>query len=170
MRPCRKLIAGIVLTGGGALLSHIEKLSEYHTGLPTRIGIPIEPLAHGYAENLSSPIYATAIGLLMKGIEDREKGRIVLPTTLLEEIPAAKEKISTPKLVTLDAQKSLTISWCKKRKRAGEVQMCDPSRFIAELPTADVKHFGNPFNDPDVSREFGKSKMAGIRAMLNKSG
>jgi ATP-dependent DNA helicase Rep len=67
------------------------------------------------------------------------------------------------------AQKSLTISWCKKRKRAGEVQMCDPSRFIAELPKDDVKHFGNPFNDPDVSREFGKSKMAGIKAMLSKN-
>ena len=67
------------------------------------------------------------------------------------------------------AQKSLTISWCKKRKRAGEVQMCEPSRFISELPSADVRHFGNPFNDPEVSKEFGKSKMAGIRAMLNKT-
>jgi ATP-dependent DNA helicase Rep len=66
------------------------------------------------------------------------------------------------------AQKSLNISWCKKRKRAGEVQMCEPSRFIAELPTADVRHFGNPFNDPEVSRDFGKSKMANIHAMLNK--
>jgi ATP-dependent DNA helicase Rep len=67
------------------------------------------------------------------------------------------------------AQKSLNISWCKKRKRAGEMQMCEPSRFISELPTSDVKHFGNPFNDPDVSKEFGKSKMANIRAMLNKA-
>ncbi|MES2546518.1 MAG: UvrD-helicase domain-containing protein [Pseudomonadota bacterium] len=67
------------------------------------------------------------------------------------------------------AQKSLNISWCKKRKRAGEVQMCEPSRFIAELPTADIRHFGNPFNkDPEVSKDFGKSKMASIRAMLNK--
>ena len=66
------------------------------------------------------------------------------------------------------AQKSLTISWCKKRKRAGEVQMCEPSRFIAELPNGDLKHFGNPFNDPEVSKEFGKSKMASIRAMLGK--
>jgi ATP-dependent DNA helicase Rep len=66
------------------------------------------------------------------------------------------------------AQKSLNISWCKKRKRAGEVQMCEPSRFIAELPTTDVRHFGNPFNDPEVSRDFGKSKMANIHAMLNK--
>ena len=67
------------------------------------------------------------------------------------------------------AQKSLNISWCKKRKRAGEVQMCEPSRFISELPSADVKHFGNPFNDVDVSKEFGQSKLAAIKAMLSKN-
>ncbi len=66
------------------------------------------------------------------------------------------------------AQKSLNISWCKKRKRAGEIQMCEPSRFIAELPKDDVRHFGNPFNDPEASKDFGKSKMASIRAMLAK--
>ena len=64
------------------------------------------------------------------------------------------------------AQKSLNISWCKKRKRAGEMEMCEPSRFIAELPKGDVRHFGNPFNDPEVSKDFGKEKMANIRAML----
>ena len=65
------------------------------------------------------------------------------------------------------AQKSLNISWCKKRKRAGEIQMCEPSRFIAELPKDDLRHFGNPFNkDSETSRDFGKSKMANIRAML----
>ena len=66
------------------------------------------------------------------------------------------------------AQKSLTISWCKKRKRAGEMQMCEPSRFIAELPTADVRHFGNTFNDPEISKDFGKERMANIHAMLAK--
>ncbi len=67
------------------------------------------------------------------------------------------------------AQKSLNISWCKKRKRAGEMQMCEPSRFISELPKDDVRHFGNPFNkDPEASKDFGKSKMANIRAMLGK--
>lgn len=64
------------------------------------------------------------------------------------------------------AKKSLNISWCKKRKRAGEMQMCEPSRFIAELPKGDVRHFGNPFNDPEISKDFGKAKMANIRAML----
>jgi len=64
------------------------------------------------------------------------------------------------------AQKSLNISWCKKRKRAGEMEMCEPSRFIAELPKDDVRHFGNPFNDSEISKDFGKQKMANIRAML----
>ena len=65
------------------------------------------------------------------------------------------------------AQKSLNISWCKKRKRAGEMEMCEPSRFIAEIPKDDLRHFGNPFNkDPEASKDFGKSKMANIRAML----
>jgi cell division protein FtsA len=73
----RKLIGGIVLTGGGALLNNIEKLTAYRTGMSTRIGIPVEHLAHGYNEALSSPIYSTAIGLLMKGIEDRANGKIV---------------------------------------------------------------------------------------------
>ncbi len=65
------------------------------------------------------------------------------------------------------AQKTLNISWCKKRKRAGEIEMCEPSRFIEELPKDDVRHFGNPFNqNAEASRDFGKSKMANIRAML----
>ena len=64
------------------------------------------------------------------------------------------------------AQKSLNISWCKKRKRAGEMEMCEPSRFIAELPKDDVRHFGNPFNDSEANKDFGKEKMANIRAML----
>lgn len=72
-----KLIAGIVLTGGGSLLNHIEKLTSFYTGMDTRIGVPIEHLAHGYSEQLSSPVYSTAIGLLLKGINDVEEGRVV---------------------------------------------------------------------------------------------
>lgn len=81
----RKLIAGVVLTGGGALLSHIDKLCEYHTGMSTRIGLPVEKLAHGYSERLSSPVFATSIGLLLKGIEDFEKGRVVYETKAREK-------------------------------------------------------------------------------------
>jgi len=64
------------------------------------------------------------------------------------------------------AQKSLHISWCRKRKRAGETESCEPSRFIAELPQDDVRHSGQPSSDPAASKEHGKERMAQIRAML----
>lgn len=66
------------------------------------------------------------------------------------------------------AQKSLNISWCRKRKRAGETEACEPSRFIEELPTDDIRHFGAANQDPAASKEMAKEKMAQIRAMLGK--
>lgn len=67
----QKLIGGIVLTGGGSLLKNIDKLTSYHTGMEARIGRPIEKLAHGYQSELKSPIYSTAIGLLLKAAKSR---------------------------------------------------------------------------------------------------
>lgn len=68
----KKLIAGIVVTGGGAQLKHIVQLVEYITGMDTRIGYPNEHLAEG-SEGITSPMFATAVGLLMKGLEKQEK-------------------------------------------------------------------------------------------------
>jgi len=65
-----KLIAGIVLTGGGSLLKDIEVLAENHTLLSPRIGKPIEHLAHGYTSQIASPIYSTAVGLLSIAIDN----------------------------------------------------------------------------------------------------
>lgn len=68
----KKMIAGIVLTGGGAMLKHLRQLVEYMTGMDTRIGYPNEHLAKG-AEEISSPIFATSVGLVIKGLEQFEK-------------------------------------------------------------------------------------------------
>jgi len=68
-----KLIAGLVLTGGGSLLKNINLLAERHTGISSRIGQPIDHLAHGYGQDLASPIYSTAIGLLINTIENAER-------------------------------------------------------------------------------------------------
>jgi cell division protein FtsA len=68
----RKLIAGIVVTGGGAMLKHLSQLIEYMTGYDTRIGYPNEHLAKGN-EELKSPMYATAVGLVICGINESEK-------------------------------------------------------------------------------------------------
>ena len=67
----KKLIGGIVLTGGGSQLKHLKQLVEYVTGMDTRIGFPGEHLA-GDTKN-SSPIFSTAVGLVMKAIENNDK-------------------------------------------------------------------------------------------------
>ena len=64
-----KLIAGIVLTGGGAQLKHIKQLTEYITGMSTRIGYANEHLAKGNPEEISHPSYATAVGLVLRGLK-----------------------------------------------------------------------------------------------------
>ncbi len=79
-----KLIAGIVLTGGGAQIKHLKQLVEYITGMDTRIGYPNEHLAGDSDEQLSSPIYATSVGLLMSGLNKLEQGQRI-PEKISEE-------------------------------------------------------------------------------------
>lgn len=69
----KKLIAGIVLTGGGSQLKHIKQLVEYVTGMDTRIGYPNEHLASQSDDEFSSPAYATAVGLVLKGVHSDRK-------------------------------------------------------------------------------------------------
>ena len=65
----KKLIAGIVLTGGGSQLKHLKQLVEYITGMDTRIGYPNEHLAGDTDKETASPLFATAVGLVMNASE-----------------------------------------------------------------------------------------------------
>jgi cell division protein FtsA len=78
----KKLIAGIVITGGGAQLKHLPQLVEFVTGLDCRVGYPNEHLAKNEVlpkniyEELQSPTFATGIGLLIKGIQKMEYNNV----------------------------------------------------------------------------------------------
>lgn len=77
----KKLIAGIVVTGGGAQLKHITQLFEFITGMTTRIGLPTEHLANtNTIDSIISPMYSTGIGLVMKGFEGVDTNRPVETT------------------------------------------------------------------------------------------
>ena len=69
----RKLIAGIVLTGGGAQLKNIVQLTEFITGMDTRIGYPNHHLSDNVPEAMALPMYATGIGLVIRGLEKYPK-------------------------------------------------------------------------------------------------
>jgi len=107
----KKLFAGIVLTGGGSQLKHIVQLVEYITGMDTRIGYPDEHLADNSDPKLTSPIYATAIGLVMNAIENQAeeqfkkrleelKAQEVTEADDRAEIPAEQPVNKTEKVIT----------------------------------------------------------------------
>lgn len=64
-----KLSAGIVITGGGAMLRHLTQLFRFRTGMDVRIGYPNAHLAGNVSDDINQPLYATSVGLLMKGYE-----------------------------------------------------------------------------------------------------
>jgi len=81
----KKLIAGIVLTGGGAQLKHIDQLTEFITGMATRIGYPNEHLANDVVDEMASPMYATGVGLVIEGISRFDYEKVKENKSLLKD-------------------------------------------------------------------------------------
>ena len=67
-----KLMTGIVLTGGGAQIRNLKQLAAFITGKETRIGYPNEHLGSESKDAVVSPMYATGVGLVLKGFEYAE--------------------------------------------------------------------------------------------------
>lgn len=67
-----KLVAGIVITGGGSQLQYMKQAVEFVTGVDTRLGLPGEHLASGMVEEVNFPMYATGTGLVVMGLESFE--------------------------------------------------------------------------------------------------
>ena len=65
------LPGGIVLSGGGSQLTGSVELCRQVTGMPTRLGGPRD--VAGVAEDLRSPVYATAVGLVQYGARHHQQ-------------------------------------------------------------------------------------------------
>ncbi len=66
---------GVVVTGGSALMEGIPELAEQVFDLPVRRGHPMG--VGGLADVVSSPIYATGVGLVLFGARRRAQGTIL---------------------------------------------------------------------------------------------
>ena len=64
------------------------------------------------------------------------------------------------------AKRQLTLTYCVKRKRQGQWQFPEPSRFIDEMPQEDLKILGRKGGEPIIDKAEGKSRLAGLTAML----
>ena len=110
----KKLIAGIVITGGGAQLKHLRQLVEFVTGLDCRVGYPTEHLAKNEVlpktvyEELQSPTFATGIGLLIKGIQKVEYMNEAIPAEVKTAKPKYDAKTKEGGLLDRLLKKSIT--------------------------------------------------------------
>ncbi|WP_058530077.1 UvrD-helicase domain-containing protein [Legionella londiniensis] len=67
------------------------------------------------------------------------------------------------------AQKALVLTLAKQRKRAGELQDCQPSRFLDELPKDSLEWYGNPQErDEAKSKALARSHLAGLKNLLQQ--
>ena len=100
--------------------------------------------------------------VFMVGMEEE-----LLPhrTSLLEDNLQEERRLAYVGITR--AQRSLTFTLAKRRKRFGEWLNCEPSRFLEELPEQDIhwQGAGQPVA-PEVREERGRAHLATLRNML----
>ena len=113
----KKLIGGVVLTGGGSQLKHLKQLVEYITGMDTRIGYPSEHLAGDTESSETSPMYATAVGLLMNALEHNGAEVHEEPPAVENEVESLKKEGLKHEENTISSSRSTILErWVEKFK------------------------------------------------------
>jgi ATP-dependent DNA helicase Rep len=101
--------------------------------------------------------------VFMVGVEEN-----ILPhRSSIEEDNLEEERRLTYVGITR-AQKTLTLTYAGKRRRAGEWESCEPSRFLSELPDEDLE-WDKPgaVQNPRVRKQRGQAHLAQLRGLLS---
>lgn len=115
----RMLNGGIILTGGGSQLKHLIQLTEYTTGLNARIGLPNEHLAANHIDELKKPMYATCIGLILKGYNDYEHHKKDFSDSFVRITDVPKELVKEENVASQKeqlAEESMEVDVSKRKK------------------------------------------------------
>ncbi len=139
----KKLIAGIVLTGGGSNLKHLRQLANYTTGFDSRIGFANEYIANDKNQYLKGPEFATSIGLLMESLKIRDKKQTV------EDIEEAVKEQTKPEAAPVQSETVQPIQ--------------QTSASVQEQPAADERQ-----ENRKAKLTFGQSLMEKVKNSLKK--
>ncbi len=116
-----QLIAGIVLTGGGAMMRHIQQLAEFKTGLEVRIGYPNEHLNKTPMKELSSPMFSTSIGIVIETIARMDHDEYLKASQTAQ--PAMSSRAVVPEETAVDTEEHEVVEEreddSKKKKKKG---------------------------------------------------
>jgi len=94
-----KLSAGMVITGGGALMRHLPQLIKFRTGMDVRVGYPNENLSGDKNQEVNHPMFSTSVGLILKGYEfnkqQNQPKEIIAEKQEEEQTVASIEQVET---------------------------------------------------------------------------
>jgi len=93
-----KLAAGVVITGGGAMLKHLPQLMKFKTAMDVRIGFPNEHLAGSAKNEINQPMYATSVGLIMRGFDYLETYKKTFNAGNSDEFVQPRSLITDPNI------------------------------------------------------------------------
>ncbi len=79
--------AGIVITGGGALLKNLSQLVAFKTGMDVRLGLPNQTLHSKVIDEVNQPIFSTGVGLMLIGLSEQNNNCVQM------QAPIAQPKI-----------------------------------------------------------------------------
>jgi cell division protein FtsA len=129
-----KLSAGIVLTGGGSMLKHLNQLVKFKTGMDVRIGFPGDTMVAETAEEINHPMFSTSVGLLLKGLEYYEEKKEEM---LIEEKAELKED---PLESAAAAEEATEEKKAKKGRKKGKEIFSNLKNTLGEIfDESDVK-------------------------------
>jgi cell division protein FtsA len=135
----KKLGGGIILTGGGCQLKHLKQLTEYVTGYSARLGHPNEHLASGYDAELDKPIYATCIGLILRGFDDYENNKMRFSSTIGNSMMAS-------------VSAKLALETAPESVQAAETEMEETSEIALEKKPSRIDELKRKYT---ISKIFG---------------
>lgn len=102
----QNLGAGIVITGGGALLKNLSQLVAFKTGMDVRLGLPNQNIINKADEQINQPTYATGLGLVLIGFDNNHGCCVekIKPKTKPETEVTSQPPVDEP--VTLTSKKN----------------------------------------------------------------
>jgi cell division protein FtsA len=136
----KKLIAGIVLTGGGSNLRHLRQLANYTTGFDSRLGIANEYVVNDKSQLLKGPEFATSIGLLMESLKIRDKKGTPQPdeekkteTAAKNETPVAVENSEQQEEISREEHIAQSAEKRRNKLTIGQKIMESVKKFFEEV-------------------------------------
>ena len=140
-----KLSAGIVVTGGGAMLRHLPQLVKFKTGMDVRIGYPNEHLAASVPADINLPMYATAVGLVLKGFEFlNDNNESIQNKSFIQEL--RNELPKEPVINALDDDEDEVEETKSADSTAKKIEAKDKPKFIDSFRRA----FNDLFEEQDA--------------------